>query len=974
MKYFLSVFSFFLLFSLRLYATEPVPYTTPDGKQYELYIGNDQFAIDFNAGMQALKANEGVLYLPAKHAYTELDIPFLKTPFAKESIVGNIGLYYRIDTELTVEILAYEEYEALNNCCVVPEVHFDEETPKASNEDENNDRNLYLGYWDNPDDNVTVDIIHNERIGYKRWPVGNNKREPLIIDINEEIDILSLTTVGNRTSRCSYYFKITEYANDAIIIREENSDGTDRRTDKPLYYSENNIAFQAPGLFYVYAEVKFSRGAKLDPCSGKKSTRWVSGWLCVKYPPITLYKPSDLTVEEYNCGSTRVSTTVANHSYMEETAIAYYFQNIGNPTITFPAQTGTVGSGYSLTGSISLSGTYRVVSVNVCSNEKSYSDKAVAVKVYGSGTPSLSPSGNVNICQGESREIYATASGAVEIIWYVEKGWSYKEIFRADPATPFEVNYAGTFVAKAKYIIPENGKVCYSDYSQPVTTRIRALPLEPRFHVVEDTYYSGNPVAVEIDSRFKCPRFTRTCEERDYTYSFNWGDGSVVEELEPIERGMNSYEFSNISHVYQEAGDYTLTFSAENEYGCIASITASISIAPILCTAVLPAAAGESSRALLKNAYTGFYGLENNCFGYYTLDCISEVPAENVPNLVVKATAITLSDTSGFVPYPSAIPTQANDFESGRKGRWHVQDNYVYSTALLPNTINRESGLFNYIPFNWQKITDLDDRGNWLRASTVTRYSPDGNPLEEKNAIDLNSIARFGYYQAVPVTLAQNASYGSVVFESFELNYASSGSPVFEEGYQPGVSWVQHQAHSGKSSVFLNGQSLDLPKVYPIKGQKKMRVSLWFKSSQYLSHEEVLAAFAFQLYIPGGAVRSVKEKLKARVGDWNLLEGEIEYEAIDLTYPISVKLQNQQALQIWVDDVRIQPADALVTAYVYDPLSLRLITTFDDQHFGIYNQYDEEGRLTRKLIETERGIKTLQEQYTNVPVEPKSNP
>jgi YD repeat-containing protein len=60
-----------------------------------------------------------------------------------------------------------------------------------------------------------------------------------------------------------------------------------------------------------------------------------------------------------------------------------------------------------------------------------------------------------------------------------------------------------------------------------------------------------------------------------------------------------------------------------------------------------------------------------------------------------------------------------------------------------------------------------------------------------------------------------------------------------------------------------------------------------------------------------------------------------------------------------------------MTAYVYDPQTLRLVASFDDQHFGLYYQYNQEGKLVRKLVETEKGMKTITEtQYHSPQVAP----
>jgi len=70
--------------------------------------------------------------------------------------------------------------------------------------------------------------------------------------------------------------------------------------------------------------------------------------------------------------------------------------------------------------------------------------------------------------------------------------------------------------------------------------------------------------------------------------------------------------------------------------------------------------------------------------------------------------------------------------------------------------------------------------------------------------------------------------------------------------------------------------------------------------------------------------------------------------------------------QVLIDDVRIQPLDAMVSCTVYDK-DLKVLAQFDDQHFGVFYEYNQERMLVRKSIETERGRKTLTEQQQNVP-------
>ena len=118
----------------------------------------------------------------------------------------------------------------------------------------------------------------------------------------------------------------------------------------------------------------------------------------------------------------------------------------------------------------------------------------------------------------------------------------------------------------------------------------------------------------------------------------------------------------------------------------------------------------------------------------------------------------------------------------------------------------------------------------------------------------------------------------------------------------------------------------------------------------------------------------------AEVNAWTLLELKTIVPAHVLEYfaannvrsrgpgrLLEVSFKNNGAEEMWLDDIRVQPSEAEMTAYVYDPVNFRLRASFDSQHFGLYYQYNEEGQLIRKLIETERGVKTISETNYNSP-------
>ena len=69
---------------------------------------------------------------------------------------------------------------------------------------------------------------------------------------------------------------------------------------------------------------------------------------------------------------------------------------------------------------------------------------------------------------------------------------------------------------------------------------------------------------------------------------------------------------------------------------------------------------------------------------------------------------------------------------------------------------------------------------------------------------------------------------------------------------------------------------------------------------------------------------------------------------------------------IYLDDFRIQPFESSMQTYVYDYRNYRLMSTLDDNNFAVYFEYDEEGSLIRKKVETRKGIMTISENKNNL--------
>jgi hypothetical protein len=92
---------------------------------------------------------------------------------------------------------------------------------------------------------------------------------------------------------------------------------------------------------------------------------------------------------------------------------------------------------------------------------------------------------------------------------------------------------------------------------------------------------------------------------------------------------------------------------------------------------------------------------------------------------------------------------------------------------------------------------------------------------------------------------------------------------------------------------------------------------------------------------------------------WQKIEG-------DFTAPAgSVKMElilvNSGSATAFFDDIRVHPYQANMKSFVYDPVNLRLSAEMDANNYATLYEYDEEGVLIRTKVETEQGVKTVNE-------------
>jgi hypothetical protein len=145
-----------------------------------------------------------------------------------------------------------------------------------------------------------------------------------------------------------------------------------------------------------------------------------------------------------------------------------------------------------------------------------------------------------------------------------------------------------------------------------------------------------------------------------------------------------------------------------------------------------------------------------------------------------------------------------------------------------------------------------------------------------------------------------------------------------------------------------------LQPAFTMPADKKMVFSAWVHekctdcaNTGFISNQINLVGADNPVVKPAGPV----------IEGWQRYEGFFTMPAN--TTQMDIYLVNNSDNTIYFDDIRIHPYHANMKSYVYDPVSLRLAAELDGNNYATFYEYDEEGMLIRRKVETEKGIKTV---------------
>lgn len=181
---------------------------------------------------------------------------------------------------------------------------------------------------------------------------------------------------------------------------------------------------------------------------------------------------------------------------------------------------------------------------------------------------------------------------------------------------------------------------------------------------------------------------------------------------------------------------------------------------------------------------------------------------------IINAGAVDYSD-NWKVSCECAINTTEgsyNPFVYNERGVWRVKSSRTYLTGRNVNAVTpRREGYF--VSFN--PMYKLTGNGNWYKSlnnwtfvSEVSKYSPYGFEMENKDALNRYSAAQYGYNNSFPMAVGANTRYTEIGFDGFE-DYGFDGCDVNGHFNFKGLGGTLNtdKSHSGRYSMRVGGQS-----------------------------------------------------------------------------------------------------------------------------------------------------------------------
>jgi len=315
-------------------------------------------------------------------------------------------------------------------------------------------------------------------------------------------------------------------------------------------------------------------------------------------------------------------------------------------------------------------------------------------------------------------------------------------------------------------------------------------------------------------------------------------------------------------------------------------------------------------------------------------------------------------------PSPLTTLTNLNPYRWGAKGIWRVYRNNAFQVDRdQVNNIAGDGTYKKFTLFDWNPLAINQD---WTQSTTVTRYSPFGYELENKDILNIFSSALYGYNNSVVTAVANNSSYFETAFDGIE-DYSGSwllslnhGHMVIQSSSSLGVNIFGGSAHTGKHGIYVMPNEVISTQLHVggssngfiAQPNKRYVMSAWINTSMTGSPITI-----------SGASNVITEPLTDKIEGWQKYDIEFTTPASGV---VTISFSFGASTNGSIDDLRIQPFSSTLVTYVYDPRTLWLMAELDNRNYATFYNYDEEGTLVQVKKETVNGISTIKSSRQNI--------
>ena len=155
--------------------------------------------------------------------------------------------------------------------------------------------------------------------------------------------------------------------------------------------------------------------------------------------------------------------------------------------------------------------------------------------------------------------------------------------------------------------------------------------------------------------------------------------------------------------------------------------------------------------------------------------------------------------------------TSPNAYFNGSKGIWRAHESFAYHADrdYTPQQNSQKDGLLTGpVEFNWQDPS-LNSY-QWVKTGELISISPDGNAIEQKDALGKSSSSLYGYGGNMVKAVAGNAGYDEMGYDGFEdygLNDCNTETHFSFKVAEGNVELNETHSHTGKTSLKISPNS-----------------------------------------------------------------------------------------------------------------------------------------------------------------------